>query len=394
MERIYSDQEVFEQIKDKSRKAYIRAWKEFKLFNTSINYEESPPGEDAMIAYFKHLRLEKKSATSSMWTTYSYLNSVLKRKYGVKLQSLPRVTMFIKGFEEDTKQKAAIFDNAILHQFLTKEMDTAYWEVRQSIAITAFFGGLRLAECMDLKLEQFIRSTEGYSITHTRAKQRTDKMSTKFLVPEEGGYAKKLEIYLSKVNNQLSKFQGRVWYTGRKHVELSSQYMGRNMVAKVPHKIAALYSIPDPMRYTFHSFRRTSATSAADAGATTEQLVDFFGWKNGSMCQEYISSSKPSIIGMASRLSGSEAYKEDKINTCQEVVIQPEQSDKFDQMDEDLEMYSKAGIPLTSHTTTSEQQSIVETSIKQALSSVRATNGANVTLKVVVINSMYGNMTM
>ena len=97
---------------------------------------------------------------------------------------------------------------------------------------------------------------------------------------------------------------------------------------------------------------------------------------------------------MASRLSGSEAYKEDKINTCQEVVIQPEQSDKFDQMDEDLEMYSKAGIPLTSHTTTSEQQSIVETSIKQALSSVRATNGANVTLKVVVINSMYGNMTM
>jgi hypothetical protein len=95
------------------------------------------------------------------------------------------------------------------------------------------------------------------------------------------------------------------------------------------------------MRYTFHSFRRTSATSAADAGATTEQLVDFFGWKNGSMCQEYISSSKPSIIGMASRLSGSEASKEDKINTCPEVVIQPEQSDEFDQMEEDLEMYSR-----------------------------------------------------
>ena len=111
------------------------------------------------------------------------------------------------------------------------------------------------------------------------------------------------------------------------------------------------------------------------------------------MCQEYISSSKPSIIGMASRLLGSEASKEDKINTCPEVVIQPEQSDEFDQMEEDLEMYSKAGIPLTSHTTTSEQ-SIVETSIKQALSSVRATNGANVTLKVVVINRMFGNMTM
>jgi hypothetical protein len=59
--------------------------------------------------------------------------------------------------------------------------------------------------------------------------------------------------------------------------------------------------------------RRTAATSAADAGSSTEQLVDFFGWKNGSMCQEYISSSKPAILGMASRLGGFEAHSQDPV---------------------------------------------------------------------------------
>jgi hypothetical protein len=99
---------------------------------------------------------------------------------------------------------------------------------------------------LDLKLEE-IRRKEGYTITHTRVKQRTDKMSDMYLVPDEGGYAKQLPIYLNKANNQLSRFQGRVWfwYTGRKNDSLNSQFMGRNMVTKVLHKIAAMLNIPD-----------------------------------------------------------------------------------------------------------------------------------------------------
>ena len=74
------------------------------------------------------------------------------------------------------------------------KLDTAYWEVRQAIAITAYFGGLRVAECMNLALEKIIRGPEGFTITHTRAKQRSDKRSTKFLVPQLGGYADLLAV--------------------------------------------------------------------------------------------------------------------------------------------------------------------------------------------------------
>jgi hypothetical protein len=102
------------------------------------------------------------------------------------------------GFDEDNKHKAAIFDVMVLKRSLPEEMNSAYREVRQAIPITAYSGGLWMTECLDLKLEQIIRSREGYTINHTRARQRTDKMSTKYLLPEEVGYAKQLAIYLIK----------------------------------------------------------------------------------------------------------------------------------------------------------------------------------------------------
>ena len=47
------------------------------------------------------------------------------------------------------------------------------------------------------------------------------------------------------------------------------------------------------------SLRRSSAT---DSGALVHQLMDFYGWKNTNMPQEYISSSKVAVKGMAERL--------------------------------------------------------------------------------------------
>jgi len=57
-------------------------------------------------------------------------------------------------------------------------------------------------------LEQIIRGPAGYTITHMRCKQRNDKIFTKFVVPEDGGYADRLAVYIKKLNDQLQNFQG------------------------------------------------------------------------------------------------------------------------------------------------------------------------------------------
>ena len=188
-------------------------------------------------------------------------------------------------------------------------------------------------------------------------------------------------------------------HASKKHSLLASQVMDRNMVARVPHDIAARLALMDPSKYTFHSFRRTSATSAADAGATTEQMVDFYGWKNGSMCQEYVSSSRPAIMSMANRLAESIEVSRGKVDpiTGKEVpvVYKLQQEDETLVLEEDPEMYSKAGIPFTSSSSTiANQQGVIEATIKQAISAVSAIDRCNISLKVVVVNSMSGNVNM
>jgi hypothetical protein len=102
----------------------------------------------------------------------------------------------------------------------------------------------------------------------------SDKLEGRFLVPDAGGFAAQLDLYLFKVNNQLKTCQGRVWFTGTKSQMLKSLPMGRNMVSKVPHDIATVLSLPDPSLYTFHSFRKTSSASAAFAQNNSEISSD------------------------------------------------------------------------------------------------------------------------
>ena len=82
---------------------------DLKNFNIDFEFEDGHPEEEAIIVYFKHLRLGEKMATSSIWTHYSFINSVTNRKYGWKLQTLPRIKMTIKGVQEDIKHKTTIF---------------------------------------------------------------------------------------------------------------------------------------------------------------------------------------------------------------------------------------------------------------------------------------------
>jgi hypothetical protein len=97
-----------------------------------------------------------------MWTFYSYLNSVLKRKYNFQLQSLPRVKMLLQGHEMDIKKKADIFDEARLKLFVVEPMENnTYWEGHQAMAIVSFFGGVHLVECLKLMMELFTWGPDG-----------------------------------------------------------------------------------------------------------------------------------------------------------------------------------------------------------------------------------------
>ena len=56
----------------------------------------------------------------------------------------------------------------------------------QVIMILSYFGGLRHVELTDLNIEMVEKKPDGMYVTHSRAKQRTDKRNSKFLVASNG----------------------------------------------------------------------------------------------------------------------------------------------------------------------------------------------------------------
>jgi hypothetical protein len=79
--------------------------------------------------------------------------------------------------------------------------------------------------------------------------------------------------YLGKVNSDLKTFTSRVWRTGTKGQHLKNCAMGKNTLGKVLHDIACHLKLANPKDYTFHSYRRMSATTAANGGMTSEQVL-------------------------------------------------------------------------------------------------------------------------
>jgi len=96
--KVLPDKEAFETIKPKSRPVYQKAWMKFMLFAEGNNFENEMPGEDVLSRYFKELRASG-AASSTLWTTYSLINAVIKAKYGERLQKYPRLTSLIKSFD-------------------------------------------------------------------------------------------------------------------------------------------------------------------------------------------------------------------------------------------------------------------------------------------------------
>jgi hypothetical protein len=165
-------------------------------------------------------------------------------------------------------------------------------------------------------------------------------------------------------------------------------------MAKLPQEIATLFSMPNPALYSFHSFRRTSATSAADGGSISAQMTDFFGWKNPSMCYEYMSSNKPAITSMANTLAVHEdKFSMEDVEVEYEDMEEPKEDLSMFHLEEDPDMYAAAGLPLPVPVPVSVPVSVatsnhdIEGTVQRVMSSAAVTTGANVNIKIVVVSA-------
>ncbi|KAL7300827.1 hypothetical protein TKK_0006388 [Trichogramma kaykai] len=70
-----------------------------------------------------------------------------------------------------------------------------------------------------------------------------------------------------------------------------NQPMEINNIGGVPIAIAKYLKLPDPKKFTSHTFRRTSSTLLVDQGGDTLTLKRHEGWKSNSVAEGYVENS-------------------------------------------------------------------------------------------------------
>lgn len=83
----------------------------------------------------------------------------------------------------------------------------------------------------------------------------------------------------------------------------TTQVVGKNKFGKMPEQIAQYLGLPNRKEYTGHSFRRTSATLLANAGANITTLKRHGGWKSDKIAEGYIEESLNNKIDINNQIT-------------------------------------------------------------------------------------------
>jgi hypothetical protein len=96
----------------KSKVLYLAAYSDFERFLKSEKrfVPDVVPSEMSLLNYFSYLKLKKHWAPTTIWSHYSRINAVMKRKFGVSMNSIPNITDLLKSFSAGHRlKKSSVF---------------------------------------------------------------------------------------------------------------------------------------------------------------------------------------------------------------------------------------------------------------------------------------------
>ncbi len=340
------DQLMSETYPAKSKEIYLSAYRKFEIFQKSKKQFEPnvAPSETLLLNYFHHLRSVEKWQATSIWSQYSRLNGVLKRKFRLSMKTMPNVTDLLKSYEVGHRvKKANVFTpQQIEDMIMDPELTSRYWLVRKVVALVGYFGGMRNTELRSIEFGKSFPSGElsfesnqsGFWFTFYRGKQRGLPVLSTCCVPRRQAdwtptvsssdrnpvdydpasvidlYLQYLELDLKKTRDQLS---GPFFKSAHgKAARLFRQVpMGKNLIEKVGKEFAEELFLPNPATYTSHCWRRSAGTNASNAGVNVTMLMAHMGWNTPKTAIGYVQKSKLTSFNMSMLLSNVQRQNKD-----------------------------------------------------------------------------------
>ncbi len=310
----------------KSKFVYLKAYRDFEKFLKSRNQwlPNTVPSDLHVLNYFHHLRHELKYAPTTLWSLYARINAVMKRVFGVSLNSYSRVGDVLKSYDSGhIVKKAGVFTPQQIEDFVSDPaLSSKYWLVRKVVCLVGYYGGFRNKELKSLKFENCECDSMGYWFEFNRAKQRGRLEPTSICVPRrqpdwvpvvsdssrvglDFDPASLIDLYLEEVQADLlcsreelkgDFFRATHGEKGQKFTKLS---LGKNTLGRVGVQVATELCLPRPEIYTGHCWRRSCGTSASDSGVNVTTLMAMMGWSNPKTAMVYVKKSRMTSLSLS-----------------------------------------------------------------------------------------------
>jgi integrase len=168
-------------------------------------------------------------------------------------------------------------------------------------------GGCRREELYNISLDDIQETQTQLVITIPCTK--TNQRRT-FTVIDEVEGIKCVELFRKYVSLRLKHVNHRMLFLGYRNSKCTVQRVGIHTIGGMPKQIALFLGLQDPDKYTGHSFRRTSATLLANAGADLAVLKRHGAWKSSSVAEKYIEDSLESKNKIARMILNGETFVE------------------------------------------------------------------------------------
>jgi len=295
------------------RKSQLRYDDEWTRF---INYSElsmephvNDITEEMLAQYLDFLRNELEYAPTTIWSSFSKVNTKYQDIGGLKLQDkFPRLKNLLKRYQDGyVKKRADTFDYEQIKKFLENANDEGKNLLHKAVVCIALYGGLRCADLVNIENDDVtIDSTTGVWIKYSVSKQSGSfHKSNTFVIPPP--HDKYVIDYLNATNRL-----GRIFKNFNN--KFTAQPMGVRTLALTPSVVAKYLGLQG--NFTGHCFRRSCATILAENGATSTQLKSLMNWRGEATALNYVDNSKRSRIVMAEKINGESQLQSNNTSDC------------------------------------------------------------------------------
>lgn len=239
----------------------------------------------------------------SFWPTVSHVKRYILLRYLIDLSVSKQLNRHLKMRTKMHKpKKRATFTFAELEDYVLNTAHENICDLQDKIiAIFSFYLLGRSDEISKMRKEMitFVDIENGV-ISVALPRCAKNPVVTHAMVHSIGSFNISAAYQLLMSSTPTS---GRLWWQASNSREkLVGQPMGKRNISKVAKKIA-LYLGKNVENFGSHSFRRSGATSLANAGATYEEIMVAGGWSSVITVRRYIDDSESAAQRRAELLS-------------------------------------------------------------------------------------------